>query len=162
MLAGVMDTNAAIGLAKGGVFNLLRDLYAPLYVPTAVTAEVLGADRSRPGAKELADALGVWIVEVAPDPATIQQFTATLAIADHQVLAVALEKSVDHILSSDERLRREAQHHRRVCFRTSEVVVLMKRRQQIAEVRSVLDLMRQQGYGITDDLYDQALVAAGE
>ena len=33
MLRGVLDANMVIGLVKGGVFNLLPSLYAPLYIP---------------------------------------------------------------------------------------------------------------------------------
>src|ERR1044071_4366873 len=107
-LTGVLDASVIIGLAKGGVFQHLAALYRPLYVPRAVSAEVVAHGQSRAGAAELAQALGVWITEVVPDPATLQPFSTLRSLADREVLAVAHDPalSVDHILSDDDHLFR--------------------------------------------------------
>jgi len=161
-LAGALDANVAIGLSRGGVFDLLLDLYSPLYVPQAVVQEVVGQGQSRPGAAELTRHLGAGITEVAPSPQSLQGFPAAFPQADREVLATAREYPVDHILTGDEGLRREAQRHGFTCLRASEIVVLLKQQGLIPAVRPVLDLMRQQGFGLDDTLYQQALRAAGE
>jgi hypothetical protein len=42
-LAAVLDANMVIGLAKGGIFDLLASLYMPLCIPSPVTQAVIGA-----------------------------------------------------------------------------------------------------------------------
>ncbi len=79
MLTGVLDANAIIGLCLGGVFGLLPSLYTPMYLPPLVTAEVIASGSSRPGAAELAQALGVWITEDTPDPAAVSRFSTALS-----------------------------------------------------------------------------------
>jgi predicted nucleic acid-binding protein len=162
MLTGVLDANAIIGLAKGGIFHVVASLYAPLYVPTSVKQEVAGQGRGRAGVSELTQALGLWITEVTPDPHAMQQFSFVRSIADREVLAVALQKKVDHILSDDGPLRRHANRSGLKCLQVPQVVVLMKHQALLADVKAVLDRMREHGYGIADVFYREALRAAGE
>jgi predicted nucleic acid-binding protein len=161
-LTGVLDANSIIGLAKGDVFDLLPSLYAQLYVPPAVTEEVVGGGQGLAGEPELTQALGRWITEVTPDPLRVQQLPRMLSLADREVIAVAQEKTVDHLLSADRQLCREAQNRGIVCLQAADVVVLLKRRGLITEAKAVLDRMRQRGFGIGDARYEAALRAVGE
>jgi predicted nucleic acid-binding protein len=162
ILTGVLDASGTIGLAKGGVFDWIVCLYAPLYVPAAVCLEVIGQGGGRAGSVELTQALGGWVTEVAPTPTALQQFATLHSRADREVLALALDYRADHILSDDDLLCRKAQHHGLACPGTPLVVVLLKRKGEIPAVKPVLDQMRQKGFGIADLLYQQALQAAGE
>jgi hypothetical protein len=47
MLPGVLDANAVIGLAHGGVFHLLAFVYRTIYLPPAVKDEMLGPGAGR-------------------------------------------------------------------------------------------------------------------
>lgn len=102
------DSNTSIGLSKGGVFALPAQVYDPLYVPPSVIHEVVVQGHGRPGAIELAAAVGTWITEDPPDPLVLQQISSTLAPADRGVLAVAGRRRVDHVLTSDRQMRVEA------------------------------------------------------
>lgn len=158
----VLDANVAIGLAQGGVFELLQNLYAPLCVPPAVVREVIVQGQGQAGAAELQRALGQWVLEVAPNPQRVQQFSPPLPPADGEVLALAVERSVDFILSGDRAIQREAQQQGLTSLSAAQVVVLMKDAGLIPALRPVLDRMRQQGFGISTSDYQQALKAAGE
>jgi predicted nucleic acid-binding protein len=161
-LTGVLDAETIIGLAKGGVFHFLASVYAPLYVPTGISQEVV-TGQGLPGEAELQQALGIWITEVTPNPQAVQQFPATLSAADREVLAVAQAyQTIDHVLSGDRGLYRVATALGFTCLRTTEVVILLKDRGLVPEVKPVLDQMRQRGYGIDDARYKQALQTAGE
>jgi predicted nucleic acid-binding protein len=92
----------------------------------------------------------------------MQPFAALASTADREVLAVALERGVNHILSGDRAVRRETIRHNLTCLATSQVVVLLKLQGEIPAARPVLDQMRQQGFGIGGTDYQQALQAAGE
>jgi predicted nucleic acid-binding protein len=162
MSSGILDANGAIGLAKGGVFHHLPALYAPLYVPTAVREEVVDQGAGRPGAAELAAALGSWITEVTPDAASLAAVAVLPDLADRQVLAVAKARSVDHALTEDDTLRRELRALGVTCLRGPEVVMLMKTQGCIAAVKPVLDRMRSLGHGIPELHYRAAVLAAAE
>jgi predicted nucleic acid-binding protein len=163
LLTGVLDTNVIVGLAKGGVFHLLALVYSPLYVPTAVKQEVLARGQGSPGAPELLQALGGWLTEITLNPSTLLPFSAILrSDADAGVIAVALEKATDHVLSSDRGLYREAVRAGLACVAATEVVLLFKRLGLLAAVKPILDQMRQEGFGIDDVVYDSTLQAAGE
>src|SRR5205085_235987 len=148
--------------AKGGVFHHLAALHAPLYVPAAVREEVVDQGSGRPGAAELAAALGIWITEVTPDAASLAAVAALPDLADRQVLAVAKAKGVDYALTEDDTLRRELQALGVKCLRSPEVVVLLKAQGCIAAVKPVLDRMRSLGHGIPELQYRAAVLAAGE
>jgi predicted nucleic acid-binding protein len=153
-----------IGLAKGGVFNYLQSIYSPLYISPSVREEVVAHGQGRVGASELTQALGSWITQIVPDPAIMQTLTDLRSLADREVLAIAADpmRAIDHLLTDDGQLRGRASRPGLACLRTPEVVVLLKARQLIPEARSVLDRMRQQGFGIDDALYAMTLRAAGE
>jgi predicted nucleic acid-binding protein len=158
----VADANTVIGLAKGGVFDLLAHLVTVFSVPPKVTEEVVVNGRGRPGSAELAKALGAWVVEVVPDPSLVQRFSPSLSQADREVLAVAQSGGADYILTDDRPLRREADHHKLACLRAAEVVTLLKERGLIPDVKSVLDRMIGATHGIRADVYEAALRRAGE
>jgi predicted nucleic acid-binding protein len=161
-LSGVLDAEIVIGLAKGGVFDLLAAVYAPLYVPIAVRREVI-TGRGLAGEAELTRALGHWIREVAPPP-PIPVLSPALSAADHEVLAVARDpaRAIDHVLSGDRVLHRVATDLGLTCLRATEAVVLFKQCGLATDVKAVLDRMQQAGYGIDAARYQAALQAAGE
>jgi predicted nucleic acid-binding protein len=160
-LKGVMDSVIVIGLPKGGALDRLASLYAPLYLPTAVKQEVL-TGRGLAGETELAQALGLWITEVTPSPASLRAFSATLSRADRELLAVAIAENVAHILTDDADVQREAARYGLTCLRTTDILLLFKRQGLVPDVRSVLDRMRRNGFGIDTVLYEATLRAAGE
>jgi predicted nucleic acid-binding protein len=161
-LRAVGDANAMIGLAKGGVFDQIVQLFPVFFVPTNVSQEVVVKGQGRPGSSELARALQTWATEVTPDLSVIQQTAPALSVADRAVLAVALAVGADFVLTDDRDLRREAHRLQLACLGIAEVVVLMKERGVITSVRSVLDQMLAARHGIASDVYERALRAAGE
>jgi predicted nucleic acid-binding protein len=100
-----------------------------------VTEEVIVKGQGRPGAGELATALGAWVTETAPDVSMVQQFSPALSVADREVLAVAHAEAVDYILTDDRELRREASRHHLDCLRVAEVLALLKDRGLVPEIK---------------------------
>jgi predicted nucleic acid-binding protein len=163
MFTGVLDANMIIALAKGGVFHLLASLFQPLYVPSGVVLEVVGQGQGLPGSSELAQALGQWVSEVTPTGASVRRLGIGLrAAADRQVIAVAHSRAIDYILTSDGEIIQEAVRHGLACLEVTDVIVLMKRRGLVPLVQPILDRMRQNGFGMTDVVYQATLALAGE
>lgn len=158
----VIDANTIIGLAKGGVFDLLARLFGAVHVPAPVVNEIVVKGQGRPGALELTQALGSWAVENAAPPSSLEPFAGSLSEADRSVLAVARTIGADYIVTDDRHLRREAEHHHLACLRVAEVILLMKNHGLLSEIRPVFDQMIQAQFGIRSDVYEQVLQAAGE
>jgi predicted nucleic acid-binding protein len=70
--------------------------------------------------------------------------------------------AVDHVLSNDEGLIREAGQHGLTCLRVTDLLLLLKSQGLVPAIRPVLDRMIQRDYGIRLDLYEEALRAADE
>jgi predicted nucleic acid-binding protein len=162
MLSAVLDANVIIGLAKGGLFPLLRSIYTPIFVPEAVVAEVIQPGTPLDGALELSLALHDWVIPVTPAMSAPISASSSLSFADLEAIAAVLENAASHLLTGDERLRRAAADHGIICLGTTEITVLLKMYGLVSEVKPVLDQMRSRGFGIDDTLYHQALAAAGE
>lgn len=162
MARAALDANVAIGLAKGEVFDSLLSLYTDLFIPPSVRREVIDLARGRAGAAELQRALGQNLYEIIPDPATIHRFAHLASVADSEVLAVAVDQGVDHLLTADRVIRRQAAAIGILCLTAAQVLVLMKDQGLIAAVTPVLELMQQRGFGIAEGDYRSALTAAGE
>jgi predicted nucleic acid-binding protein len=162
MPSSVVDANGAIGLSKGGVFHLLASLYDAVYVSPGVVSEVIAQGQGLSGSSELSQALGVWVTEVTPDPTLVPHLSPSLRAVDREVLAIAHEQKVDHIVSSDRHIRREARRLGIRCHTVTEILLVLKAAGLLPAICPVLDTMRQNGFGIDDAAYEQALLAAGE
>ena len=158
----MLNANVSIGLAHGAVFSFLRHLFDPIYVPAAVVQEVVVQGHGRPGAAELQGALGIWITEVTPSPQAVGAFSPPLRPPDAELLAVAVSRGADFVLSADRVVRREAAQRGLTCLTAAQVVVLLKGRGHIPLARAVLDRMRAAGFGMAELDYQQALTTAGE
>jgi predicted nucleic acid-binding protein len=154
----VLDANMVIGLVKGGVFDLLSPLYAPLYIPIAVRQEVI-TGQGRPGEEELAEALRAWITEVTPNVLGVPQVSASLSTADREVLAVAADPALamDHVLTGDDQLYQEAERSGYTCLSVTDMVVFLKVQGLVTDVKSIMDRMIQNGFGIDGETYEQTL-----
>jgi len=159
-LTAVIDSNVVIGLAKGGVFNHLRDLYTGLYVPPTVVNEL--RQPGQPGVADLQKALGNWITVQTPPPGAAGTVAHALAAADLEALGLARHLAVDHLLTGDLRLQKAAAANGVPCLGAPELVLLMKSAGCVTAVEPVLIRMERSGYGIAPTLFASILAAANE
>ena len=155
-----MDATAAIGLSKGGVFELLPVLFSAVCLPSPVRSEVVG--RGLAGEAEVLAALGDWLWEATPGAASLQPFAALASPADRAVLALAQERGLNYILTDDRKLQSAAERAGLSWLSTPDVVLALKRIGAVPAVKAVLDRMIANGFGIDAADYAAALAAAGE
>lgn len=156
----VADSGPLIALTLGQCLHLLRDLYGKVLVPDAVWREVTEAGQGRTGASEVAAA--PWIERTAlgrsPDPL----LRAELGPGEAEAISLAADRK--RLLIIDERQARriaEIAYGLRVRG-TVGTLVLAKRRHLVAEVRPILERMRQGGYYLADALIEAACASVGE
>jgi predicted nucleic acid-binding protein len=157
----VADSNALIGLAKGKVFHLLGEFFGLVWIPQTVWDEVVVQGAGRPGAAEAQAASRTWLkVEtVAPSSLT---FPSGLDAADRDMVALAQQLGIQHILTGDRAARIFAQQLGLHVHYAVEVVAAAKRMGLISSARQVMDDMLAAGFGIEDSLYDLMLRLAQE
>jgi hypothetical protein len=158
--AVVADSGPLIALALGRCLHLLRDLYGKVLVPEAVWREVTEAGHGRTGAAEMAAAS--WLerttVGRSPDPL----LRAELGPGEAEAISLAADRN--GLLIVDERqARRIAEMAYGLRVRgTVGTLVLAKRRHLVAEVRPILEGMREGGYYLADTLIEAACESVGE
>ena len=160
-MIAVLDSNVAIGLAKGECLEHIRALFSRVVIPPAVRREVIEEAHGRPGGRELEAAVGAWIDETAPAAIAVGAAIPGANTEDQQVLALAAELGAV-VLSDDAVLRREADRLAISALGVVEIVLLLKYQGTIPAVRPALDLMQARAYYIDPALYAQALETAGE
>lgn len=160
-MIAVLDSNVAIGLAKGECLGLIRALFQRVVVPPVVRREVIEEAHGRPVGQELQEALGVWIDETAPAAITVRAAIPGGGAGDQEVLALAAELGAV-LLSDDAILQREADRLGISVLGAVEIVLLLKSQAAIPAVKPLLDLMQARAYYIEPSVYSQALEMAGE
>lgn len=158
----VSNASPLIALARIGRLDVLFELFGQVLLPEAVWHEVVVEGRGEPGAAEVAAC--TWISRATV--ANVDLVTALrqdLDAGEAAAIALALESKAD-LLIMDERLGRETATHLGLrIVGTVGLLVHAKSAGIVAEIRPLLDAMRDQaGFRVSDDLYMRVLVDAGE
>jgi predicted nucleic acid-binding protein len=153
-MRSISDSNTLIGLAKGEVFPVLRELYGEIVVPQAVWDEVVTSGAGRFGAAEAMTARdeGWLLIQDPGNPG---------ASTDETVLSLALELQ-GRLLTSDRQLSFEAASLGVPVVDCTEVVLFACLDGLIPSCRAVFDRMQARGFGIRDAARLTILRLAGE
>ncbi len=145
----VADSTCLIALERIGQLDLLRQVFVSLFAPPAVQAEFgISVD---------------WLViRPVSDLGTLAALRTQLDEGEAQVIALTVE--LDGILAvlDDKKARRVARQMSLRVIGTLGVLLRAKRKGAIAELKSSLNALRQVGFYMTDELYQEALRIAGE
>ena len=160
-MAAVSDSSPLILYAAIGRLDIVEALFAPVYVPQAVYAEVVTAGASRPGADEVRSA--PWIVSRS---ATRQDLLQTLAgevdVGEAEAIVLAIELGRIPVLLDDRAARRLARASGLPLFGSAGVLLLAKRQGLLPLARPTLDQLRSVGLYLSDTVYQGLLARAGE
>lgn len=158
----VLDSNGIIGLAKADCFPLLQHLFTETCVPSAVVAEVT----DQLSKNVLRTALGKWLTELITSADALRQTSFVNQEADRHVLALAIDRQASipdcFLITGDEKLRRYALRFGIASVDAPHLIQLLAEGGFITEAKPHLDQMRQLGYGITQEVYEEILRLLGE
>lgn len=166
-MSTLSDSGPLIYLAAVGHFDLLRLYFSELVIPTPVYREVLDAQKQRFGSRETATGLRTGWISVADlqdetriAPLVEQGMTHT----DAYLLALALERQTDFLLSDDLDVRTRALSLGLQVIGTLGILIDGKRDGRIGDLRSVLDRLIQLGFYLNPNgpLYGEVLRLADE
>lgn len=157
----VADATPLIYLAAISKFELLRDLYGRIAIPSAVYEEVVTQGTGRWGATETAGA--GWIDrESVQDQTKLIGLQSRLHGGESEVIVLAEELQAGLVLMDESAGRHELVLRRLGCLGTVGVLMQAKQRGLIHALRSELDQLRACGFHLSDQLYQACLTAVGE
>lgn len=152
MASVVADASVLLALGSLDRLGLLRDLFHELIVPPTVSREV---SRTLP---RLPD----WIRVIPPRAVTVTRDSLGLHQGELEAIALALDVSGSLLILDDLPARRHAVGLGIAIIGTAGVLVMAKRSNLISSVRELLDALRQNGFRLRQDVYEQILIDAAE
>lgn len=162
MPAVVSDSSPFVYLAALGRFELLRVLYAEVFIPPAVWNEVAVDGEGRVEADLLRNACSAGWVKVERITTSIPTELRKLDDGEREAIALAKEKHA--ILVIDEARGRNAAAKLGIqCTGTVGVLVEARLRGLVPLLRPELERLRSQSnFRFTESLFEAALLRAGE
>lgn len=157
----VSDSGPLIALAGCGLLELLITVFDTVHVPQVVLNETT-ADRSRPGATEIAAFLQAH-AQVHPDRDDAIYTAAASHLDEGEAQALSLAHALGCGVLMDERRGRQTAIRQGVpLFGVLGVLLQAKRIGSIERISPALDEMQSNGYRISQALVEAALKLAGE
>jgi predicted nucleic acid-binding protein len=158
----VSNTSPLTNLAAIGRFELLRDLYTEIYIPTGVWAELNAEDQQWPGSLEV-ERSG-WIHRQKPrNEVLVATLLRDLDNGEAETIALALELECERVVIDERDGRRFAQRHGLPVVGTIGLLVDAKNRGLLDKIKSDLDALRQKaGFFISEGLYREVMASVGE
>jgi len=158
----VSNTSPLTNLAAIGQFDLLHELYGDLHVAEAVQQELNFGEARWPGAKELA--VASWIqVHPVINQSLILTLSIDLDLGEAASIALATELQANLILLDEIEARHFAQRLNLKFTGVLGVLLEAKSKHLIADIRPLLDLLRNAaGFYLSDSLYQRVLELAHE
>ena len=152
-MAAISNSSPLIALAEIEQLDLLQRLFDSVLIPPAVAAEVSPSLTSLPTWIEIKQL-------VQPIPAAV--IRRALGPGEREALALALELRPRRVILDDLPARRIATALELPVIGTLGVLIAAKEAGFIRAIRPYVDKLARGSFFISDELYRQLLVAAGE
>ena len=157
----VSDTTPISELAKIDRLTLLREVYQRVIIPQEVYDEVMAGPLVVVAATQSANWIEVHGVSDSTKLLVLHASTQ-LGLGECAALIIAEELRADRVLIDDRAGRREATARGLPVTGTIGTLLVAKQQGIIASIKDVLDDLRAHGTRISEQLYGDALAAAGE
>ncbi|MBU2713539.1 DUF3368 domain-containing protein [Zooshikella harenae] len=158
----VADTGPLIALALTNCITYLPKCFKTIYVPTSVLEEAI-QNLNKPGAKGIKQALDNGILtpkQVLPDP-TFETLAGLLDQGETEALTLA--KQINCLALVDEKRGRQvAQHLNIPIIGSAAVLIQLKHKGFIPQVKPLLSTLNENGYRLSDKLVKLILQRSGE
>jgi predicted nucleic acid-binding protein len=147
----VADASPLIVFARAQRFSLLQELLTNVLIPRAVHKEVVVQGGTRPGAREVAQATWIEVVEVTART-LLRRLPRALGRGEREAIALAHERHLT-LYSDDLPARNAARAVGVTVFGTLGLLEAAKRAGQLTHVRPIAEGLVQAGLRLRQDLY---------
>ncbi|MBM4761454.1 DUF3368 domain-containing protein [Bacillus sp. B15-48] len=161
----ISNSTPIIGLSILGKLHFLSELFDEVYIPHAVYQEVVHSDSPRKyGRDELSKLIsdGTFQLYHVQNEALVKKLYGKLHEGELEVIVAAKELDLSFVVIDEHAARALAKTFLLQPIGTIGVLILAKKKGKIEEVKPYLDALISHGFHISKNLYQQALVRAGE
>ena len=155
----ISNTTPLIGVSILGRFDLLKQLFSEITIPTAVYDELTGKGAGRVGADEVAEGVAAgWIhVENIANTPLLTALQVDLDAGESEAIAMALEKHADLLLLDERKGRGKAKALGLEITGTIGILLLAREQGMEMDMRLELEKLRAHGFRISDALIKQII-----
>ncbi len=160
----VSNASPLINISRLKLFHHLPAVYKKLVIPEAVFKEVVEKGKSRTGAIEVLDGLKSGFIERkrVSNSLAVSALSEFFGSGEAEAIVLASEISADAILLDDNKARIVGQSMSLNVIGTIGILLDLKGRNIIPEIRPYLNKAVMHGFRISSDLYNRVLQKAGE
>lgn len=158
----VSDTTAISTLYLINRLEWLEALFGQILIPQAVHAELIELESAGHDLQVIRKADWIKVHEVK-NRQLVEQLLQNLDIGESEAIVLAMETQADYLLIDERKGSRQADALGIPTIGLLRVILELKSRQIIPEVKAVLDeIVDTGGFWMSDRLYARVLAAAGE
>jgi predicted nucleic acid-binding protein len=160
----VSNASPLINISRLKLFYHLPTLYEKLFIPEAVVREVVEKGKGRIGAIEVLDGLKSGFIEKkrVDNALAVSALSEFFGSGEAEAIVLASEISADAILLDDNKARIVAQSMKLHVIGTIGILLDLKGRHIISEVRPYLNKAIKHGFRISSNLYSKVLQKSDE
>jgi len=160
----VSNASPLINISRLKLFHYLPALYEKLFIPEAVVKEVVEKGKGRTGAVEVLDGLKSGFIEKkrVDNALAVSALSEFFGSGEAEAIVLASEISADAILLDDNKARTVAGSMKLHVIGTIGILLDLKGRHIISEVRPYLNKAVKHGFRISSNLYNKVLQKADE
>ena len=158
----ISNTTPLIGLASIGKFELLQQLFETIIIPQAVYDEAVVSGREKGGAKqEISSSEYVEVVSVE-DYLAVEVLLDELDQGEAEVIVLSHELNADWVLMDEKKGRRKLTQLGINKIGTVGILLKAKEAGYIKSVSIYLTQLRENGFSISQYVFDRVLEEASE
>jgi uncharacterized protein len=157
----VVNTSPLLFLSKLDRLDLLKTSSAEVLVPPAVVEEI--QEQPDDASRRIEEALSSWLhIEPVQDRRVVEVLLTEVDAGESEVIALAQEVNADRVVMDDLDGRRLARRLGLNLVGTLGLLLLAKQQGKLESVGKELERLRQVGFRVGEDLWNEALQRAGE
>ena len=157
----VCNSSTVIALARISRLDILEKVVKSLMIPPAVYDDIVTKGAGRPGAAEVKEAKWIEKRNVS-ERELVMKLNVTLGRGESEAIALAKEIKADLIVLDDDKARKAAISEGLRISGLLAFLVQAKEKGIIKKVKPLMDDLRQKGFFMSEDLYQDAIQKAGE
>lgn len=161
MLKVVSNSSPLIHLGKIGLLELLAEQFDRILIPRAVWQEAVEEGGDEPDAKSIASANWIEVQDVHPSP-LLTTLSTLLDKGEAEAIVLAIEIGADLILLDESDARKIAEIYNLRKTGLLGVLIKAKRQGRIQSLKVYLEELRNTGFHLSEQVYNEILDAVGE
>jgi len=158
----IADAGPIIALSRINQLTLLKQLFGSVTVTKQIKLELLDNNHSK-GQSSITDAIGDgWLMVEEIDFQKWQPINSGIDVGEASAIYLALQVNSALLIIDDQAGRAEARYHKITIIGTAAIIGIAKKQGLIPSAKNMLNLLREAGYYIGDNIVEHVLAEVNE